>query len=508
MKISVNLRNFLTVLFKYKSSIIAVWATTVLVILFGNELVVPMYESESPIMINFGREYLYQPEVGKQAPYNYYDRSGLINAEIEILSSHDLIETIVTKIGIDNLYPIASPGRAGTFIDLTREKIKTLINRFNFRTTIDAGRDARIERAIQEYNKHLTILGSKESNVIRVIFQHPDPAMAARVVNLHLEEYQKKHLDMFRDKRVTSFLENMVNKYRYNLDESGKKLEQYKKQYPALSLDLQEEILIRQRGKFDTLLKNNIIEEKATGNRLKSLEDQLSKMSESAAIFSETAEQDRVIDNTKAILLSLKLKEDELKNVYREESSEIQNIRHRITLVEQFLKEQKSDRQATVRMGKSQLYQDIEQEIAVTRADLAQLKSKSITIAEKVESIDADLTKHKTAEHKLRILLREYKINEDNYLAYVDKLEESRINAEMDNQVMTNIRLVYKAIAPVKPIKPRKILNLLVGFFLGGVAGFSLAFYRNYLNQGINVPEDVERLLGCQVLATINHKNA
>ena len=506
MKESASLRYFFTIFFKYKTSILSIWSATVLTILLGNQLVSPTFEAESSIMVNFGREYLYNPEVGSKTPYNYYNRSGLINSEIEILSSRDLLEQVVRTMSASQLYP---KNGAETFSFIS-PLLNYFVNFFGSSTNKKIADISKEDRelfiAVEEFRENLTILGNKESNIIRVIFQHTDPRIASETINILIDLYQKKHLRLFRDQRVSDFLENRVGLYDTELQSAEKALEDYRKSRAANSIELQEEILIRQRGQFDTILKEKQSELQGLSKRLASLTEQKGFMSESTPLFSETTERDRVIDNTKAELLSLQLKEQELLGTLNPQSPQVINIRKRIEIVRDFLKEQEEKMQSTTRVGKSMVYQELERDIAMDTADQQALLATIATIKNKLEEIDASLLDYLAGEQKHSLLKRQKEIKQNNYLTYLEKLEEERINIEMDDQVLTNIKIVHRAIAPIEPVKPKKILNLFVGFLLGGFASISIAFFRNYVNQGINMPEDLEKRLNIPVLTTISER--
>ena len=505
MKDSGSLRNFLTVLFKYKRSILWLWGATVLTILIGNQVIAPIYEAESTLMVNFGREYLYNPEVGEQTPYNYYDRSGQINSEIEILSSRELLEDVIREIGTDTLYPKKNNSDLN-IISSVKQFLKKIVNAFGTKKSKRSSDDVRLAKSVDYFMRNLSIFGGKDSNVIRIIFQHRDPEVAAQTVNVLVTLYQKKHLQMFRDERVSSFLEDMVEQYQAELKSAEQQFESYKKERAANSIELQEEILVRQKGDFDSMLKERNSELMGLTQRLKSLQDQKSSMTESTPLYSETTERDRVIDNTKAKLLSLQLEEQELLRTYRESSSQIVNIRSRITLVGAFLQEQEAKRQSTVRIGKSMAYQDLESEIAMTMAKQQELTAIIESLRIGLSEIDEALENYLSGEQKMKFLERQRQLKEKNYLTYEEKLEEARINTEMDNQVLTNIKVIYKANIPYEPVKPKKMLNLVVGIILGGFFGIGVSFFRNHVNQGVNTPEILEKRLNLPVLATISHK--
>jgi uncharacterized protein involved in exopolysaccharide biosynthesis len=51
----------------------------------------------------------------------------------------------------------------------------------------------------------------------------------------------------------------------------------------------------------------------------------------------------------------------------------------------------------------------------------------------------------------------------------------------MDLLKMANISVIQPASFPIRPVKPKKMLNNMMGFIVGLVAGFSAAFLSEYL---------------------------
>ena len=82
-------------------------------------------------------------------------------------------------------------------------------------------------------------------------------------------------------------------------------------------------------------------------------------------------------------------------------------------------------------------------------------------------------------------------IQESNYRKYSGSLEQSRIDQELEMQKISNISVVQKASCSLKPVRPRKIVNLAVGLFLGLFGGLGLAFFSEYLDHSLKKPEDI-----------------
>ena len=70
-----------------------------------------------------------------------------------------------------------------------------------------------------------------------------------------------------------------------------------------------------------------------------------------------------------------------------------------------------------------------------------------------------------------------------------------------------NVRIIDEAVLPMKPIKPKKSLIIMVSFILGLMLGIAWVFIRKALHTGIEDPDQIEKKLNIPVYATIPHSN-
>src|SRR5829696_7200225 len=100
-----NTRDLASIFFKHKKKIAISFIATVLTVLIGTLLMTPIYEADARILVKFGREYAYRPEVGNVSNPYRPTLAEMLNGEIQILTSPDLAEKTISRIGIDKLYP-------------------------------------------------------------------------------------------------------------------------------------------------------------------------------------------------------------------------------------------------------------------------------------------------------------------------------------------------------------------------------------------------------------------
>ena len=171
---------------------------------------------------------------------------------------------------------------------------------------------------------NLFIVKAKDSNVIKIAFQHENPQIATEALTLLLTFFKEKHLEVFSTPKA-SFLEKQVAMYQQKLDESKTRLQTYKHKHGLSSLEEERRLVLEQRRDLDTALKETQNRMHGLTSKLVALKAQISHIPERTSIESvSSSARERAIDETKANLLTLRLKEQGLLNKFQEKSLLVQ----------------------------------------------------------------------------------------------------------------------------------------------------------------------------------------
>jgi uncharacterized protein involved in exopolysaccharide biosynthesis len=473
-----GLRDFLTILFKHRTKVWVIFLATVLTVTIGSFLIPPTYEAKSSLMVKMGREYVNRPEVGDTRSLMSLNQEEVVNSEIPILTSRELIEKVLTAMKVETVYP-----------DLAKDPPSNMTP---------------LQAAILAFEKKLTVEGVKKSNVIEVAFQHKDPQVAARAVNLLVDDYKAKHLQVFSDPQ-SSFLEQQLADYEQKLKESESRMEAYKQKHRVFSLEEQRTLLLKQRMELDTSLKTTRNQVDELQKKLSSLKSQQKARTEDPSNYT-LSERDKIIVEARSRLLSLQLKEQDLLKQYTESNRLVLNTRKEIQLVQVFLKEQETEISGKVRTG-NPVYQEVEKETIKTQAELSSQIAKAAALTRQLGNLENEIRSFDLLDNEFQTLKREVASNEKNYRTYLERLEEARISEDMNRKKMANISVIQPAAVPAKPIKPKKALNILLGMILGAVSGLGFAFFSEYTSESFSTPEIAERQLALPVLTTIPHRD-
>ena len=98
------------------------------------------------------------------------------------------------------------------------------------------------------------------------------------------------------------------------------------------------------------------------------------------------------------------------------------------------------------------------------------------------------------------ILQREFEGNQQLYQSLMQRLKNATVSAGLQS---TNIHLVDAALPPGDPVRPKKALNIALGFLAGVVLGVMVAFAQEGLDHSIKTAEEVESLLMMPALAVV-----
>jgi uncharacterized protein involved in exopolysaccharide biosynthesis len=370
----------------------------------------PTYEASSLVLVKFGRELVYQSEVGKeQTVLTARDKATMINSEVAILHSRPVLEKVAETVGLPALYPDLGEAAAEVDAAPSDEKAQTL--------------KLLHSQAAERLGESISTQALPDADVLSITFQHPDPITAETTIRELLDRFVEAHLEAYGTPAIAPFLERRVSEYEARLDASEKKLLEFETQHAAFALESPQTTLMQWR---DETLK----ELTEVDNRI-------------AAIRARHAE-DAAAAEARNTLMNLQLEAEQLKGALRKDAVE------RIAVVQRFIASRKAEG---------------EREVSAS-------EQKKQALLAKLERTELELKEFPTLSAEYRSLRRERDADEEQYALYRRRLRDARLSSDMDREKIASISIIQPASTSPEPVwPPSKTASLPVVFVLSLVAG-------------------------------------
>ncbi len=97
-------------------------------------------------------------------------------------------------------------------------------------------------------------------------------------------------------------------------------------------------------------------------------------------------------------------------------------------------------------------------------------------------------------------LEREASSSRQIYKSLLKRLQETMSEAKTQ---ASNIIVVDRAAPPARPFKPQPLVNFLAACFIGFIGGVFLAFFLEYLDSSVKIPEDIEKGMGLELFGIV-----
>ena len=128
--------------------------------------------------------------------------------------------------------------------------------------------------------------------------------------------------------------------------------------------------------------------------------------------------------------------------------------------------------------------------ISSIKSSINSLKRRRTTLSRFIQENTESLESLPQQEKDLARLNRNFLVNEKIYSFLLQKRAETAI---IESSTVSGTRVLDRAVLIDNPIKPKRVLIVLVGFILGLILSSALAFFRNYRNNVILSVEDIEK---------------
>lgn len=356
------------------------------------------------------------------------------------------------------------------------------------RAAVQAHLDQQQKIRLKKFERALTLTLIRRSCLIRVEFEHPDPAVAAAACNAFAEAAEASAYD---ENRTTSdaavvWLEAQAELQRQDLLKAENALLDFRQQYKIDALESQRKTVEDALLEFNRALVNAESLESNARALLAKMEKLELDPEQAGALPSDIPRADEIrtaLEKWRTATVD----RDGLLATFTPKHPE---VRAQDNLVELY---------------RDQALQALERAKATARANHKLLEDQADMLRKKKDEqnrLAADL-EIQIVERRTRLatLERARDAADQSYRGILTRIQDARLAADENT---ATIKIVEKAFVPSDPIRPRALRTLALALFLGLLLGLAGVIVLDLLEDRIAGPEDLEGQ-GLPVLAVVPH---
>jgi polysaccharide biosynthesis transport protein len=323
----------------------------------------------------------------------------------------------------------------------------------------------------------LSVRRVPNSRLLDVTFATTDPKLAAAIVNAHVNNFIEQN---FRSRyeattQASNWLANQLDELKGKVEASEDARIKYERDNQIWTIDEKQDVTTQKLADLNREL---------TGAQA----DRINK--EAVYQLGERGNYDAIPAVRESPVLQASLKrQGELSDQYTEALNQYGPKFPKVVRIEAQLKEIAQLIEAEKKAIGTQIeaeYQGSRQRELLLKQALDQQKNEAASMADKMVQYN--------------ILKREAEANKQLYDGLLQKLKEAGITAGLRS---SNIRVVDPAMLPTGPSRPNKSRNITLAILVGLIGGMGLALLREYLDNTVKNPDDVETLSHLPSLAVV-----
>jgi succinoglycan biosynthesis transport protein ExoP len=449
-----HLLDYLIILRKHQWLVVTFLLTVVTVVTIASFKMKPVFEAAARVEVDKESQNM-TPFPDSNSFGEFEDSENYIETQAKILQSETLALMTIKSLDLAR-YPEFGGASA---------------------ITVHDGAIARRPAILGAFLGRLTVKRVPNSRLIQVQFEAEDPQLAAAVVNAHLQNFVEQN---FRSKydatmQASNWLSAELEELRIKVEKSEDARVAYERQNQIWQIDEKQDITTQKLADL-----SKAVTDAQTDAASK---EALYRMAISGSVDALPAAR------TSDVVSGLIKRKSELDELYAEA-----------------LDQYGPNFPKVLRLAAQQ--KEVDDNLTNARRVLVESVGIEFNTAKsRVELLQEALDKQKAEANDLAEKLVQYHIlqhdAESNKLLYdglLQKLKEATITVGLRS---SNIRVVDPALAPNGPSRPQKFRNIMLACLVGLVGGVGLALFREYLDNTVKSPDDIEALTGLPSLAVV-----
>lgn len=474
----IHLRDYWKVIQKRRNSVLTFFSVIVIVVTIGTLTTTPVYRATTRVLID--REYKNLAEI-KEVYYDPYSED-YYQTQYELIKSTATAMRVVKNLNLEQ-NPEFNTALKKTEVGLFQSFLGGLRNIFSSGSKTDKKEITDTATALaRKIQGGLRVEPVKNSRIVNISYEYPEPRLAAAIADGIANAYVEQVLDikMATARQAVEWMTRKIEEQKKKLEESQQALQAYMKDKDIVELENKEAVTPLKLQN----LSYQLIQAEAKRREAEALYNQVKGLGNntSEALTVPAIAGDPVIQALRTEEIKIEKDIIEMSKKFGEKHPQMVRLKEDLRAV------------------RDKIASEVKRAIQAIKNDYELAKAKETSLRHQFVQGKGEALALSEKAIQYGVLKREVESNQQMYEALLKRVKETSIVEEVRP---FNISIIDRAEIPKSPVRPRKLLNILLSIIVGIFGGVGIAFFLEYLDNTFKIPDDVEEKLSVPLLAVI-----
>jgi polysaccharide biosynthesis transport protein len=492
MEQEIDLRDYLRVVLKRRWTILSFFAVVVLTVAVHTFTATPIYNATSRIVIE--KE---NPNLVSIQEVMAVDSTGTdyYQTQYKIIESRTVAREVIRRMDLENSTEFF-PAPRDDFVSNIKNWVKETIDSWKawVSSLLQAGDQTGLEtdsgngnlnsELVSTFIGRINVEPIRNSRLVDVSMEAKDPALAAEMVNELVRTYidQNLELKLVAAKDAVKWLSQRIEEERKKVETAENALLSYKEVNEIIT-DFSSDAEKITAQKLASL-NNQVVETESQRVEAETRYQQAMSLEKTPDMLDSIPEvlENQLVQEIKKMEVSIYSRMSELSKKYGQNHPQMVAVKSEL---EDLKKRKALEAQRIVSSLRNEYKLAVARENSLKKAFLLQ-KKESLDMNKKAVQYNALQRNAESSRHMYELLIKRFK--------------ETSLTEEMKTG---NIRVIDAAEMQLQPVKPKKKLNLLLAMVVGLTLGIGLAFFMEYLDNTIKIPDEIKDYLKIPYLGPV-----
>lgn len=359
------------------------------------------------------------------------------------------------------------------------------------------------DKAIDHFEKHLSVEMIRKSNVIHITYLARDPKTAAEMLNRLLAAFLAKHREIALPAGTAKFFADEAARYKAQLDQAQQQLAQYQQQHQIVSLTDSEQEAEREISQAEIDLRNTDAEISAIDQRIGTETQQLKSIPTRQMTQQRIVPNEYSIEQLNTLLVTLDNQRTELLTKFTPNDRLVQEVDQKIANTKKALADAKQMTSKETASDVNPVWQTVTTSIIQNESDRKALRAKDAALKSQIAGLQSNLSGIEASTVAFTTLRQKVTDLESNYQLYTQKYDQASIADAMNANRLLNVAVQENPTYSVTPFRPKPVMDILLGGFTAVFLASFMVFFAEVGRDTIANAGELESVSMFPIFATV-----